>query len=129
MQLTIATRAITIEPVRVRDLPAFLHAVEPIARDLAAGDLMGALARQADRFIAATAIGAGVDRSWLDARSADDLVQLAGAVLEVNADFFVRRVIPAIEQAALALNGAMPTPSGGTPGSPGSAAQASAMPT
>lgn len=127
MQITVADRALTITPVTVRDLPAFLAAVEPIARELAAGDLLGALSRQAEHVIAATAIGSGVEREWLNARTADDLITLASAVIEVNADFFVRRVIPAIEQAAAALNGL--TPTGGTPGLPASAAQASAMPT
>lgn len=127
MQITVSDRSLTITPVTVRDLPAFLAAVEPIARELAAGDLMGALARQAEALIAATALGAGVDRAWLDARGADELIVLAGAVIEVNAGFFVQRVIPAIEQAAQALSGLIP--SGGTPGSPGSLPQASATPT
>lgn len=124
MQITVSDRALTITPVTVRDLPAFLAAVEPIARELATGDLMGALTRQAESFIAATAIGAGVERAWLDARGADDLIVLASAVVEVNADFFVRRVMPAIEQAAQALGGLIP--SGGTTGSPAFAVPVSA---
>lgn len=115
-----------IGPVKVKDLPAFLAAVEPIARDLAAGDILAALARHADGVIAATAIGAGVERAWLEQQDADVLVDLAARVVEVNADFFVRRVLPAITQAAERL-AAMQTVSGGTNGSPGSSAQASAI--
>lgn len=111
-----------IQPVKVRDLPAFLAAVEPIARELAAGDILAALARHADAVITATAIGAGVERAWLEDQTPDVLVELASAVIEVNADFFVRNVLPKVERAAQVLAA---TASGGTAGSPGSSAQAS----
>lgn len=113
-----------IAPVKVKDLPAFLAAVEPIARELASGDILAALAKHADRVIEATAIGAGVERAWLEAQTPDVLVDLAARVLEANADFFVRRVLPAIAAAAerlAAIQGA--TASGGTSGSPGSSAR------
>lgn len=112
-----------IQPVKVRDLPAFLAAVEPIARELAAGDLLAALARHADAVITATAIGAGVERAWLEEQTPDVLVELAARVLEVNADFFVRQVLPTVERAAQVLAA---TVSGGTSGSPASSPAASA---
>lgn len=123
MRITIADRTLDLQPVKVRDLPAFLAAVEPIARELAGGDLMGALVRQADRVIEATAIGAGVERAWLEAREADELVELAAAVIEANADFFVRRVMPRLTEAAEKIAAIA---SGGTSGSPGSSGPASA---
>lgn len=118
---------IAVDPVTVRDLPAFLAAVEPIARELMAGDVMAALAHHADALIQAVCIGARVEREWLDKQTADVLVELAAAVIEVNADFFARRVLPAVTQAAQALESltASPTGSGGTPGLPGSWPQAS----
>lgn len=111
-----------IEPVSVADLPAFLKAIEPIAREIAAGDLMGALMRNGEAVIQATAIGARVDRAWLGAQTPDVLVELASRVLEVNADFFVQRVLPVINLAAGRLS---KIASGGTNGSPGSSAQGS----
>lgn len=117
----------SVTPVKVRDLPAFLAAVEPIARELAQGDILAALAKHADRVIEATAIGAGVDRAWLEGQTPDVLVDLASKVLEVNADFFVRQVLPKVAAAAERLT-AM-TGSGGTSGSPGSSAAASATAT
>lgn len=96
----VAGRRFDIAPVRVGDLPAFLEAVGPVASELSGGDLMGALARHAGRIIDAVAIGAGVERAWLEAQTADVLVELAAAVMEVNADFFARSVLPAIERAA-----------------------------
>jgi hypothetical protein len=104
-----------IEPVRVRDLPRFLKAIEPIAQELSAGDIAGALMRHADAVIEATAIGARVERAWLEEQTADVLAELAAKVLEVNADFFVRRVLPVVTAAAERL---AQTASGGTSWSP-----------
>lgn len=113
-------RALAIDPVRVRDLPAFLAAIEPIARELAAGDILAALAKHADNVITATAIGAGVERAWLEAQTPDVLIDLAARVLEVNADFFFKAVLPKVTAAAERL--ASLTASGGTSGLPGSSA-------
>ncbi len=114
-------------PIKVKDLPAFLAAIEPIARDLMDGDMMAALSKNADRVITATAIGAGVDRAWLEEQTAGVLIDLAARVLEVNADFFVGQAIPRITRAAERI--ASLTPSGGTSGSPDSSARASDTPT
>lgn len=92
--------------------------------ELAAGDIVGALLRHADAVIAATAIGARVDRAWLEAQTPDVLVELASRVLEVNADFFVQRVMPALTAASERI---ARIASGGMPGSPGSSAPGSAI--
>lgn len=115
-----------IEPVRVGDLPRFLAAVEPVAREIAAGDVFAALIRHADAVIEATAIGARVDRAWLEQQTPDVLVDLAARVLEVNADFFVHRVLPVIQAAADRLGRIA---SGGTSGSRGSSPPDSATAT
>lgn len=122
--LTIDGRDIVIEPVRVRDLPRFLAAIEPVLRELAEGDLTAALMRQADRVIEAAAIGAGVEREWLEAQTPDALIEIATAVLEVNADFFVRIALPRLTAAAERLAAIA---SGGMSGSPGSPPPASGM--
>ena len=101
--VTVAGRTFEVAPIRVKDLPAFARTIEPIARDLLAGDVAGALARNADALIAATAIGARVERDWLDEQTAEELVALAIAVVEVNADFFVRRLLPRLTQTAETL--------------------------
>jgi hypothetical protein len=115
-----------IEPVRVRDLPRFLKAIEPIATELAAGDLAAAMMRHADGIIEATVIGARVERAWLEEQTPDVLATLAARVLEVNADFFVRRVLPIVTAAAQRMAQAA---SGGTNGSQDSSTQGSATAT
>jgi hypothetical protein len=119
-------RGIDVTPIKVRDLPRFLKAIEPIAAELADGDIAGALMRHADAVIEATAIGSGVDRAWLEDQTPDVLAMLAARVLEVNADFFVRRVLPVIQGAAYRLMQSAQTASGGTSGSPPSSMQDSA---
>lgn len=126
MQITISDKTIAIAPVKVRDMPAFLAAIEPVAAELASGDIAGAIMRRAESIIAATAIGAGIDRAWLDEQTPDVLAQLAAAVLEVNADFFVRRVLPAIQASAERLTQSVQTASGGMSGSSASPAPGSA---
>lgn len=114
-----------MEPVKVRDLPRFLAAIEPVAKDLATGDLMGAIMRHADRVIEATAIGAGVERAWLEEQTPDVLVDLAAQVVEVNADFFVRQALPRVTRLAEHI---AQTSSGGISGLPGSSAPDLVMP-
>jgi hypothetical protein len=99
-----------------------LKAIEPVVKELAAGDVLGALMRHADAVIAATAIGAKVDRAWLEQQMPDVLVDLASQVIEANADFFVSRVLLVINQAAERL---ARIASGGTSGSQGLSAQGS----
>ena len=105
----------TITPIKVRHLPAFLRACEPIASALMDGDLQSALLHHADDLITATALGADVERAWLEDQTADVLIDLAAQVIEVNVDFFVQTLLPRINAAADRISAAMPN--GGTSGS------------
>lgn len=109
-----------IRPVKVRHLPAFLAACEPLAARLMAGDIAGAFVQHADNLIDATALGADVDRVWLDDQDATALMELAFKVVEVNADFFARTLLPKIADVAGKIEAAMPA--GGTNGLPSSLA-------
>lgn len=129
--LTLEQRLAAIEPVLVEHLPAFLRAVTPVAQQLLSGDWLGALAEHGDRVIEATAIGACVDRSWLDKQRPDVLIKLASRVIEVNADFFVHQVLPLIEVGSAAITAAleatMQASSLSMPGSLSTPAQGSAL--
>ncbi|NCC91691.1 MAG: hypothetical protein EOM10_00175 [Opitutae bacterium] len=104
-----------IRPVKVRHLPAFLTACEPMAACLMAGDVAGAFVQHADNLITAVALGADVDRAWLEDQTADVLIDLAAQVMEVNIDFFVQTLLPKIAEAASRIEAVMPA--GGTNGS------------
>ena len=93
------------------------------ARLLASGDIAGAFVQHADNLIDATALGADVDRAWLDDQDATALMELAFKVVEVNADFFARTLLPKIADVAGKIEAAMPA--GGTNGLPSSLATGS----
>lgn len=108
--LTIAGQALTIEPVRLGQLGAFLRAVQPIAAELVKGevDVVALLADHTERVLAALSAATGQPHAWVAALALDEAVLLAAAVIEVNADFFVQRVLPAAT-AALASLPLLPT--------------------
>ncbi len=122
--LTVAVggRELAITPVRVKELPAMLRACEPIFGALADGDLLAALLADPDSVIAAVAVGARLPRAEVDALDTAELVELGGAVMQVNADFFARRLAPAFvaasQRVAAALAGSMPLPASSAPDSP-----------
>lgn len=107
-------RVLSVTPVEVIELPAMLRACQPVFGLLAGGDLMSALLKDPEAVIAAIAVGARLPRSEMDALDMAELVALGSAVIQVNADFFVRRVTPALVEAsqkvALALAGSMASP-------------------
>ncbi len=118
----IGGKSVTVAPLRVRQIPPFLRAAGPALSGLFAGDLAGALATHGEALIEAVAVATGEPAEWLGELEADEFLRLAVEVVEVNADFFVRRVSPALETTVTRLTAAM-TP-GATP-SPSSSPAAS----
>lgn len=98
--LSLAGREITLTPLKVKELAAFSRAIEPIAVDLAGGDVIAALTRNAEALIEATCVAARVDEAWLGEQTGDVLVELAAAAMEINAGFFVERILPRIQRVA-----------------------------
>lgn len=107
VRVDVGGKRVSITPIKTRELPAMMRAVGPIMAEVQRGDIMAALTANADALIDAVSIGARLDRTWVDGLDVDDLMTLAGAVVESNADFFVRRVMPiliaAIESVTLAV--------------------------
>lgn len=114
--LTIADKTLDILPIKVGRLPAFLRAVAPFMGAFKAGenvDFMALLTAHGESVLDACAVGAGVERAWIDDLDPAQLVQIAQAVVEVNLDFFTRSLAPALTGAAKgvgqALSGASPS--------------------
>lgn len=102
--LTVAGTTVEITPLRVGELPQFLAAVQPIAEVFSEDpDWLSLMAVHGRALLKAVALAARSDLVWVESLQLDDAVRLAEAVFEVNADFFVRRVAPAIQQAALTV--------------------------
>ena len=107
LKVDIAGERLCILPIKTRELPGMMKAIAPILGEIQVGDILGALSANADSLVAAVAIGSRKDRAWVDELDLDDLVALAGAVLEVNADFFVHRVLPGLTKAMEGVTGAV----------------------
>lgn len=96
-------KKVSIRPLRVGQLPQFARAVAPMAGALTAamdnfgpGQFLDLLAAHGDRLIEAVAIGSGVSRTEIEASDPAELLALAMPIVKVNADFFGRRLIPAL---------------------------------
>ena len=116
--LVIGGERLELTPLKVGDVPAFAHAVQPVAASLSASpDWLALLAEHGEAVIDAVAIASRRPPEWVTNLALDDAVRLAEAVFEVNADFFIQRVLPSLTEAATRVSqtlgvqipGAMPS--------------------
>jgi len=91
-------------PVRLGELPRLLACARPLQDDLTAQpDWLALLLKHSDAVLQMLSICSRRPREWVDGLALDDAVLLCTAVFEVNADFFVARVAPAVQGAAQRL--------------------------
>ena len=110
----IAGEHIELTPLKVGEVPAFARAVQPIAASLSASlDWLAILAEYGEAVIAALAIATRRPVDWVAGLDLDEAVCLAELVFEVNADFFIRRLLPSVTQAAARIGLTLESP---TPG-------------
>jgi hypothetical protein len=110
----IAGKRIDLTPLKVGEVPAFARAVQPIAASLAASpDWLALLADHGDAVIEAIAIASRRPRDWVASLDLDEAVRLAEAVFGVNADFFIRRLLPSVTQAAARIGQTLESPTRG----------------
>ena len=96
IELTISGETLTIKPLKVGQMPAFLRAISPVMQHLthAEIDWLTLFGQQGDDLLSAIAIAVGKSRLWVDELAADEAILLAAKVIEVNADFFTQTVMP-----------------------------------
>lgn len=113
--LEIAGVELAITPIRVGEIPALLAAVRPFAHRLVDGepDWLELLADHGEALIKAIAVASRQPQDWVAALTMDDAIRLATTLFEVNADFFVQRVVPTIQHAAARINAQMSGPLAG----------------
>ena len=118
VMLVIDGERLELTPLKVGDVPAFARAVQPVAASLSASpDWLALLALHGEAVIDAVAIASRRPLEWVRDLALDDAVRLAEAVFEVNADFFIQRVLPSLTDAATRVSqtlgagvpGAMPS--------------------
>lgn len=114
--VTVAGQSITIRPLTIGQLPRFVRAIQPAAPLLAGDkdpDWLVLVAEHGDALIEAAAVATGIERKDIEALAPDEFVLLCGAVFEVNVDFFVQRLAPAMERASDRMVAAMTIPGAG----------------
>jgi hypothetical protein len=94
--------AISIGPVRVRNLASFVRALGPAREALAApdADVWDLIADFSPQLVAAVAVLADVPESEVEDMEPGEFMSAIGAMLEANQDFFVEWLSP-IQVAAM----------------------------
>lgn len=99
--VTVAGVDLGVTPLVAREFAPFSRALRPIMDELPA--LAGgridaatvlALMEQGDHLVQAVAIATRQSVEWVGGLEADELIVLVLAVMEVNANFFARRLMP-----------------------------------
>jgi len=138
--LTLAGETLTLTPLVMRDLPAFLAAIRPIQAALTGLDLrggvgfaalQGALLAHPESALTIVTILARRERDWVEGLALDDFITLAARAFAVNGHFFMTRVVPTLnaelEGVVQALGRAWSAPGSTSP--PASSAPATATAT
>lgn len=99
-------RRVSIAPLKVGQIPPFARALKGIESKFFSAVLEGdysclpaLLADHGEGLISAAAVGSGLPVEELNNADADQFLALVVAVVKVNADFFVQRLIPAMKDA------------------------------
>lgn len=108
--IVIGGESLDLTPIRVGELPALSRAIQPIVSSLSdpQPDWIALISEHGDAVIDAVVIAARRPREWVANLDLDDAVRLASAVFEVNADFFIRRLLPSMTEAAARIGARMP---------------------
>ncbi len=114
VSVEIAGERIDLSPLKVGEMPAFARAVQPIAASLSASpDWLALMAEHGESAIAAIAVSTRRPVEWVAGLDLDEAVRLAEVVFGVNADFFIRRLLPSVTQAAARIGQTLESPTRG----------------
>lgn len=101
LTVTVAGVELAIRPFTFGQLPRVLEIIGPFLAGLIQQgtlDLSGIIERDGERALRLCTLATGQPRAWFDGVPADDGLKLLAAIAEVNADFFSRRVAPAVSE-------------------------------
>ena len=122
VELTVGGETLAIKPLKVGQMPAFLRAISPIMQHLTRSEIdwLALFGEHGDDLLSAIAIAVSKPRPWVDDLTTDEAILLAAKVIEVNADFFTRTVLPKLDGLFTRAKTLVPAPtpaSGSTPSS------------
>lgn len=117
-EVTLAGETVSVKPLKVGQMPAFLRAITPVMQQISGEgiDWLALFGQQGDDLLTAVSIAVGKPRAWVDDLAADEAIVLAAKVIEVNADFFTRTVMPRLDDLFAQAN-AVTAATGSTPSS------------
>ena len=103
-ELKIRDANLTIKPFKFGELPKVFKAIDPISKSLfdALGGgnqiemITGLVANGGDGIIDLMVIGSKQSREWVEDLEMDEGIEVFSAILEVNASFFVQKVLPTL---------------------------------
>lgn|SRR5574337_190447 len=115
IELVIDGEPLVIKPLKVGQLPGFLRAISPVMQQISSTEIdwLALFGERGDDLLSAIAIAVGKPRAWVDELAADEAILLAAKVIEVNADFFTRTVMPRLD-GVLAAGLKVPAAMGGS---------------
>lgn len=102
-ELNIRNENLAIKPFKLGELPKVFKAIDPISKalfdSLSNGGnqvemITGLVANGGENLIDLMAIGSKKSREWVEDLELDEGIELFGTILEVNASFFVQKVLP-----------------------------------
>lgn len=108
-QVSYRGETLQITPIKVGQIPRFLRVARPLFGVLAGGvgtspggaaggvsvlDMVALIEQHGEAIIEAAAIACGKPPEWVEGGELDELVNLVRVVIEVNGDFFTRKVVP-----------------------------------
>ena len=98
-EITLAGETVSVKPLKVGQMPAFLRAITPVMQQIGGDgiDWLALFGERGDDLLAAVSIAVGKPRAWVDDLAADEAIVLTAKVIEVNADFFTRTVMPRLD--------------------------------
>ena len=99
VEVTVGGEVVTVKPLKVGQMPAFLRAISPVMQHLGAPEIdwLALFGERGEDLLSAVAIAVAKPRAWVDDLAADEAILLAAKVIEVNADFFTRTVLPRLD--------------------------------
>jgi hypothetical protein len=127
--VTVGGESLAITPLRIGELPAFTRALAPAVAEFRREgiDWLALFGLHGEAMLTALAVASRRPREWIEQLAADEAILLAATIIEVNSDFFARRVLPKVEAAMARLPAQGPTAGSTSPS--GSSAPATASPT
>lgn len=106
-EVTLSDKTFRVTPFKLGELPRVFKVIEPItalviealgSRQNQLVSLTKIMVEGGDNVLDLIAIGSRQPRTWVDALEMDDGIELLAAVIEVNASFFVQKVLPILNR-------------------------------